>query len=77
LIFSFPTINNLVDGSSLTLIERSAQIMKNYADQMNLKQIILPRPGVGIGGLAWADVKPVIEKILDDRFVIVSFDHEE
>lgn len=77
LVFSFPTINNLIDGSNLELIKQSATIMMDYANQYNLKKIILPRPGVGIGGLSWKDVKPAIETILDDRFVIVSFDHEE
>jgi hypothetical protein len=77
LVFSYPTINNLVKGSELGLIKQSATIMVDYAEQYNLKKIILPRPGVGIGGLSWKDVKPEIEKILDDRFVIVSFDHEE
>lgn len=76
LIFSFPTINDLVDGSNLELIKQSATIMADYAEQYKLKKIILPRPGVGIGGLDWADVKPAIENILDDRFIIVSFDNE-
>jgi hypothetical protein len=77
LVFSFPTINNLIDGSNLELIKQSATIMMDYANQYKLKKIILPRPGVGIGGLSWKDVKPAIADILDDRFVIVSFDHEE
>jgi len=77
LVFSYPTINNLVRGSELGLIKQSAQVMVDYVNQYNLKKVILPRPGVGIGGLTWKEVKPEIENILDDRFVIVSFDHEE
>lgn len=77
LIFSFPTINNLIDGSNLALIKRSATILSDYVDQFELKNVMVPRPGVGIGGLSWKDVKPEIENILDDRFTIVSFDHEE
>jgi hypothetical protein len=77
LIFSFPTINNLMDGANINLIKQSATIMVDYANQYNLKKIILPRPGTGIGGLSWADVKIEIENILDDRFIIVSFEHEE
>lgn len=76
-IFSYPTINQLIDGANLQLIKQSAVIIKDYADQFDLKNIICPRPGVGIGGLKWADVKPELEKILDDRFTMVSFDHEE
>ena len=77
LIFSFPTINNLMDGSSIDLIKQSSKVMKDYADKFQLKKIMVPRPGVGIGGLSWTNVKPIIQDILDDRFVIVSFEHEE
>ena len=77
LIFSFPTINNLGTASNLQLIKQSASIMADYAEQFDLKQVVLPRPGVGIGGLSWAEVKPVIAPFLGDRFTIVSFDHEE
>jgi hypothetical protein len=77
LIFSFPTINNLMDGANLALIKQSATILKDYVDQFSLQGIVIPRPGVGIGGLTWSEVKPEIETILDDRFTIVSFNHEE
>lgn len=76
-IFSFPTINQIIQGSNLALIKQSATIIKDYADQFELKGIMVPRPGVGIGGLSWSEVKPEIENVLDDRFTIVSFDHEE
>lgn len=76
LIFSYPTINNLINGSNLQLIKQSATILKDYVDQFDLKNVMVPRPGVGIGGLSWDEVKPEIENILDDRFTIVSFDHE-
>lgn len=77
LIFSFPTINNLMDGANLQLIKQSATLLKDYVDQFDLKGIVLGRPGVGIGGLDWKEVKETIEPILDDRFTIVSFEHEE
>ena len=77
LIISFPTINSLIDGSSIPLIKQSSTLLKDYADKFDLKNIMVPRPGVGIGGLSWSEVKPEIESILDDRFTIVSFEHEE
>jgi len=77
LIFSFPTINNLMNGSNIQLIKQSATLLVDYVDQFGLKNIMVPRMGVGIGGLRWADVKPEVENILDDRFTVVSFDHEE
>ncbi len=77
LIFSYPTINKLVDGGNLQLVKQSATIMSDHADHYKLKKIVLPRPAVGIAGLEWSEVKKEIEDILDDRFLIVSFAHEE
>lgn len=77
LIFSFPTIDLLMDGAKLDLIKKSAQSLKVLADRFELKGIVVPRMGVGIGGLSWSDVKPVVEPYLDDRFTVVSFEHEE
>lgn len=77
LIFSFPTIDNLMDGAKLQIIERSAQELKALVERFDLRGVVIGRPGAGIGGLRWVDVKTLIEPILDDRFTIVSFDHEE
>jgi hypothetical protein len=44
------------------------------ANQLNLSHIYLTPPGCGCGQLDWADVKAVIEPILDDRFIVV-FNH--
>jgi O-acetyl-ADP-ribose deacetylase (regulator of RNase III) len=77
LIFSFPTMNSIMDNASLELIESSAKEMVVWANRFGLRNIIVPRPGVGIGGCHWDDVKKIIEPILDDRFTIVSFDSEE
>jgi hypothetical protein len=66
-----------MDGAKLDLIEKSSREMVNIADAMDLTGILLPRPGVGVGNLPWKDVKAVIEPILDDRFTVVSFEHEE
>lgn len=77
LVFSFPTINTLMEGAKLKLIENSAKELKVLVDRFELRGIMVPRPGVGIGGLRWGDVKPVLEPYMDDRFTIVSFEHEE
>lgn len=77
LIFSFPTIDDLMDGAKLKLIENSAKELKALVDRFGLKGVIVPRPGCGIGSLSYKDVKPILEEFFDDRFTIVSFDHEE
>jgi hypothetical protein len=77
LIISFPTIDDLMDGAKLSLIKNSTEELVKMVYRFELKNIILGRPGVGIGNLPWADVKSILEPLLDDRFTIVSFEHEE
>lgn len=77
LIFSFPTIDSLLEGAKLPLIKKSAEELVKLVNRFGLRNVIVPRMGVGIGGLNWKDVKAVVEPLLDDRFTVVSFDHEE
>lgn len=77
LILSFPTIDNLMDGAKLDLIKKSAKELKNMVDRFELRGIMVPRPGCGIGSLSYKDVKPILEEFFDDRFIILSFPDEE
>lgn len=77
LIISYPTIDDLMSGAKIDLIKNSAKEVKALADKFGLKGVVVPRPGVGIGGLTWGDVKSEIEPYMDDRFTVVSFEHEE
>lgn len=70
-ILSFPTKNDWRDDSDIELIKNSAHLLVDMADRLHLKTIYLPKPGCANGRLNWEDVKPVIEAILDDRFVVV------
>jgi hypothetical protein len=52
--------------------------MKIFADRFQLMGVAGVRFGSGIGGLDWyRDVKPVVEKILDDRFIICCQENDE
>jgi O-acetyl-ADP-ribose deacetylase (regulator of RNase III) len=78
LIFSFPTMDNMMDSAKIELIKRSSTLMMQNADRYFLKGIAIGRMGSGTGGLNWnTDVKPIVSDILDDRFTIVSFPHED
>lgn len=77
LIWSFPTKHNWMDQSDITLIEKSAKILVQRADQLNLNKICLPVPGCSNGGLKYSDVKKIIEPILDDRFYITALPSEK
>jgi hypothetical protein len=70
-IISFPTKNNWRDKSELPLIKESAERLSKIASSRFWTRIALPAPGVGLGGLNWdKEVKPLLNRILDDRFYI-------
>lgn len=71
-IVNFPTKWEWRNPSSLELIKASALALVRLADFHKWEKVVLTRPGCGLGGLKWEDVKRVIEPILDDRFYIIT-----
>lgn len=56
------------------LIERSLQELVELADKHpEWKKILIPRVGCGAGELKYENIKPLMEKYLDDRFVCCTF----
>lgn len=72
-IFSFPVKDHWWEKGNLKLIEKSAielaAIMNSFPI---LKRVYIPRPGCGNGKLKWEDVKPILEKHWDDRFIVIT-----
>lgn len=85
-LMTFPTKNDWRNKSDLSLIETSCKelvhwlnsIRDFFANELRIKledgkaKIYMVRPGCGNGGLDWKDVKPVLEKYLDDRFIVIE-----
>jgi len=70
-IIAFPTKGHWKNPSDIKLIRQSALELLEMANKHGWKQVYLPAPGVGLGGLSWKnEVKPLLEKILDDRFIV-------
>lgn len=71
-LITFPVKHNWYEVADSVLIERSAKQLVAIADNWGFEEIWLPRPGCGNGKLSWEHVvKPLLEPILDDRFIIV------
>lgn len=73
-IITFPTKHNWRDKSDLSLIRTSAEQIIDICDGRGIHTCYLTRPGCANGGLDWeTQVRPLIEPILDDRFVIADY----
>ena len=72
MIISFPVEHTWLDLADLRLVEQSAIELKALADEMNWTVIYMPLPGCGGGGLSSKSVLPILEKYLDERFIIVD-----
>lgn len=77
IVLSIPTKEHWKDPSTMALIEKSIRRLVEVVDWHGWQKVVLPRPGCGLGGLKWEDVKAVIEPILDDRFYVITPEQEE
>ena len=72
-LVSFPTKNHWRGQSEINLIIQSANELVIKANELLWKKVYLPRPGCANGGLDWEQtVKPILQPLLDDRFIICS-----
>lgn len=71
-VVSFPTKHHWREPSDITLIMDSAKAIRLLADLHGWEDIASVRPGCGLGCLAWDNVREVLAKIWDDRFVILE-----
>ena len=63
-VLLFPTKENWRNPSKLEYIEKGLQKFVNTYGEKQIKSIAFPKLGCGNGGLAWEDVKPLMEKYL-------------
>lgn len=71
----FPVKHKWNEEADLELIERSTKELVALADFNEWDEVLMPRPGCGNGRLDWRQVKDVLERYLDERFTVVTFDN--
>jgi hypothetical protein len=68
-IFTFPVKFNWWEKADSNLIEESCKQLSRSSISTGIYMV---RPGWGNGGLNWLDVKPILERYLDDGFIVVE-----
>ena len=63
-VINFPTKRHWRGRSRLHDIEAGLPALVTEIERRGIRSIALPPLGCGLGGLAWADVKPLIHKAL-------------
>lgn len=69
---TFPVKHTWWEDADPILIRRSADELVKLVDEHGFKRVILPRPGCGNGNLDWLEVAPVLDAVLDNRFLCVD-----
>ena len=70
-LIALPVKHNWWEKADIELIAKSIQQLAKDTEQLDFK-VYIPRPGCGNGGLKWEDVKPILEKYLDDKFIVCN-----
>lgn len=73
-ILALPTKNHFKDNSVMEEVKQLCKEMEEIVTRNNIKSVLTSRPGCGLGGLNWAQLKPYLKEIWDDRFTVISPD---
>jgi O-acetyl-ADP-ribose deacetylase (regulator of RNase III) len=65
-ILNFPTKRHWREPSRLEYIESGLRDLVRIIRERKIRSIAIPPLGAGLGGLAWRDVRPLIERALSE-----------
>lgn len=69
-ILNFPVKYEVWKPATIELVQKSVDELVVLAGKHPKATFILPRPGCGVGGLTWEEVKPICERLPDNVWVI-------
>lgn len=71
-VITFPTKHHWACPSDIRLIHQSTNELMAMINHLDINRVFMPPPGCGNGGLNWEfQVKPFLDKWLDNRFIVV------
>lgn len=65
-VVNFPTKQHWKAKSKIEWIESGLEDLRRFIEENSLQSIAIPPLGAGNGGLDWQEVKPLLERALDD-----------
>jgi hypothetical protein len=81
-LITFPVKHHWALDADLELIDRSANelalmMSTRHAEGFctiadHIETVVMPRPGCGNGRLSWDKVRPILDRYLDDNYVVVN-----
>lgn len=71
-IYNLATQHAPGPNADLTAVRSALNLTLAHAERVGVAALALPRIGAGIGGLAWDDVRTVIEELATDSPVAVT-----
>ena len=69
-IITMPTKEHFKDPSPIELVLESARRVAELAMAYKWQHINAPRPGCGLGGLQWEEVREELKEIWNERFTV-------
>lgn len=75
-LISYPVKFRWFEKAEMGLVVTGARDLAEIIDALEVKTVAMPRPGCGNGGLDWETVKPEIERLLDNRFIVCDYGND-
>ena len=77
MIINIATKNHWRGRSRIKWVDKALDNLSDYLSTSDITSVAIPRPGCGLGGLDWDEVKPLVETHLGGLDCQVTIHHKE